>query len=166
NGADMSKWKGDWGFEPYVQRLVENGIPPYLIASERANLNQERAGGAKKVTGSFAGLSTVSLPVPTDETSFTRLESELKAYIGGQLLDGSTPTDKEIQDQARFIVYNSNDPWNQTCADNVVWLSVLKRDCGMEDLPGLENTNLEDLEMQPPFAGRMQHPPLETNAFV
>ncbi|RAO67863.1 uncharacterized protein BHQ10_003875 [Talaromyces amestolkiae] len=166
NGADMSKWKGDWGFEPYVQRLVENGIPPYLIASERANLNQERVRGAKKVTGSLAGSSSVSLPVPTDETSFTRLESELKAYIGGQLLDGSTPTDKEIQDQARFIVYNSNDPWNQTCADNVVWLSVLKRDCGMEDLPGLENTNLEDLEMQPPFAGRMQHTPLETNALV
>jgi hypothetical protein len=166
NGADISQWKGDWGFEPYVQRLVENGIPPYLIASERANVNQDRAGVAKKATTSFAGSSSVTLLVPADETSFTRLESELKAYIGGQLLDGSTPTDKEIQDQARLIVYGSNDPWNQTCADNVVWLSVLKRDCGMEDLPGLENTNLEDLEMQPPFAGRMQHPPLETNSFV
>ncbi|KUL90236.1 hypothetical protein ZTR_02096 [Talaromyces verruculosus] len=166
NGADMSKWKGDWGFEPYVQRLVENSIPPYLIASERANLNQERAGGPKKATSAFAGSPSAPLLVPADETSFTRLESELKAYIGGQLLDGNTPTDKEIQDQARLIVYGSNDPWNQTCADNVVWLSVLKRDCGMEDLPGLENTNLEDLEMQPPFAGRMQHPPLETNTFV
>ncbi|EEA26382.1 hypothetical protein TMatcc_005352 [Talaromyces marneffei ATCC 18224] len=169
NGADMSKWKGDWGFEPYVQRLVENGIPPYLIASERANLNQDRvpgSGSQKKVIDSFTGSSSVVLLVPTDETSFTRLESELKAYIGGQLLDGSTPTDKEIQDQARMIVYGSNDLWNQTCADNIVWLSVLKRDCGMEDLPGLENTNLEDLEMQPPFAGRMQHPPLETNTFA
>lgn len=166
NGADMSKWKGDWGFEPYVQRLVENGIPPSLIASERANLAQERAGKAKSFASSFAGSLAASLLVPADETSFIRLESELKAYIGGQLLDGSTPTDKEIQDQARLIVYGSNDPWNHTCADNVVWLSVLKRDCGMEDLPGLENTNLKDLEMQPPFAGRMQHPPLETNTFV
>ncbi|EED22260.1 homeobox and C2H2 transcription factor, putative [Talaromyces stipitatus ATCC 10500] len=169
NGADMSQWKGDWGFEPYVQRLVENATPPYLIASERAGLGQDKTPGIShtvKTTRSFVGSSSVSLPVPTDETSFTRLENELKAFIGGQFLDGNTPTDKQIQDQARMIVYGSNDPWNQTCADNVVWLSVLKRDCGMEDLPGLENIKLEDLGMQPPFAGRMQHPPLETNSLV
>lgn len=28
NGKSMAEWKGDWGFEPIVLRLVENGMPP------------------------------------------------------------------------------------------------------------------------------------------
>lgn len=27
-GSDMAEWKGGWGFEPEIQELVENGIPP------------------------------------------------------------------------------------------------------------------------------------------
>jgi Homeobox KN domain len=169
NGADMSQWKGDWGFEPYVQRLVENSIPPYLIANERSTLNKDRAPTAKHprtVTNVSAGSSSVSLSVPVDETCFMRLERELKALIGRQLLDGIVPSDKTVQDHARIIVYGSNDPSKRTCADNAVWLSVLKRDCGIEALPGLENITLQDLGMQPPFVGQMQQAPLETNNFV
>lgn len=169
NGADMSQWKGDWGFEPYVQRLVENATPPYLIANERSTFNQDRTSAPKrstKIVNASAGSSSTPLPVPTDETSFVRLENELKAFIGSQMLAGVIPSDKVIQDQGRAIIYGSHDPWNLTCADNTVWLSVLKRDCGIEDLAGLENIELQDLGMQPPFAGKMQHPPLETNNLI
>ncbi|OKL56099.1 hypothetical protein UA08_08659 [Talaromyces atroroseus] len=169
NGADMSQWKGDWGFEPYVQRLVENSIPPYLIANERSTLNRNKAPAPqhpKTVANISAGSSSVSPSAPADETSFVRLECELKAFIGRQLHDGVVPSDTAIQDHGRIIIYGSNDRSKRTCADNAVWLSVLKRDSGIEDLPGLENITLQDLGMKPPFVGQMQQPPLETNNFL
>jgi hypothetical protein len=39
----------------------------------------------------------------------------------------------------------------------------LKRDCGLEEVPDSEHLELNDLGMQPPFAGAIQRPPLETN---
>jgi hypothetical protein len=27
-GKSMADWKGDWGFEPQVLDIVENGMPP------------------------------------------------------------------------------------------------------------------------------------------
>jgi hypothetical protein len=53
------------------------------------------------------------------------------------------PTDAEIQNQARWIVYDDDDPWNQTAADNAEWLIRFKRDAGLaprEDGPGLPST--------------------------
>ncbi|KAJ3528431.1 hypothetical protein NM208_g10202 [Fusarium decemcellulare] len=41
------------------------------------------------------------------------------------------PTDEEIQHHARWIVYNDGDPWNQTVADNPVWLQQFKIDVGV-----------------------------------
>ncbi|XPT00704.1 hypothetical protein M3J09_009854 [Ascochyta lentis] len=41
------------------------------------------------------------------------------------------PTDEELQHQARCIVYDDDDPWNQTAADNSQWLQEFKRDVGI-----------------------------------
>ncbi|UPX17049.1 uncharacterized protein EKO05_0007426 [Ascochyta rabiei] len=41
------------------------------------------------------------------------------------------PTDEELQHQARYIVYDDDDPWNQTAADNSQWLREFKRDVGI-----------------------------------
>ncbi|WJG35630.1 uncharacterized protein FOBCDRAFT_241473 [Fusarium oxysporum Fo47] len=38
------------------------------------------------------------------------------------------PTDEELQYQARWIMYDSHDVWNQTPADNMDWLSEFKKD--------------------------------------
>ncbi|KAI8713973.1 hypothetical protein NCS52_01116400 [Fusarium sp. LHS14.1] len=40
------------------------------------------------------------------------------------------PTDEELQFQARWIMYDSDDMWNQTPADNPNWLSGFKKECG------------------------------------
>ncbi|KAF5000265.1 hypothetical protein FGRMN_1897 [Fusarium graminum] len=40
------------------------------------------------------------------------------------------PTDEELQYQARWIMYDCHDVWNQTPADNPDWLSEFKRDTG------------------------------------
>ncbi|KMP07521.1 hypothetical protein CIRG_07202 [Coccidioides immitis RMSCC 2394] len=156
-GAEMRQWKGDWGFESCIQRCVENSMPPYLIGEERNTLNPWVAqvpslSAAKKPNASTAGTSAAQIPVPTDASCFKRLEVELSAYIGRLAAQGTVPTDAMIQAEARNTIYGSDDPWNQTCADNPTWLALLKRDTGIYDLPGTQNIQLDDLGMQPPFA--------------
>ncbi|KAF5989874.1 monocarboxylate transporter [Fusarium bulbicola] len=34
-GKTMADWHGDWGFDPEIAEIVENGMPPYLIEIER-----------------------------------------------------------------------------------------------------------------------------------
>ncbi|KAK2810042.1 hypothetical protein FQN50_003236 [Emmonsiellopsis sp. PD_5] len=152
SGADMSQWKGDWGFDPFVQRLVENAMPPYLIGQEHKLLDPYVAQGPANITNGDSSAASPNIPVPRDANCFQRLTVELSAYIGRHVGSGTIPTDSEIQDEARRIIYGSDDPWNQTCADNPVWLSVLKRDNGLCDLPEVEDIRLDDLGMQPPYA--------------
>ncbi|KGY15536.1 hypothetical protein PABG_11528 [Paracoccidioides brasiliensis Pb03] len=160
-GTDMSQWKGDWGFEPFVQRLVENSIPPFLIAQERNTLNPWVAKPAatkcshvaERIASYPASISDSSnIPIPEDANCFRRLQIQLAAYISREVARGIIPTDSELQNEARKVVYGCDDPWNQTCADNPIWLSILKRDSGLCDSPEVENIHLDDLGMQPPFA--------------
>ncbi|KAJ2979288.1 hypothetical protein NQ176_g3346 [Zarea fungicola] len=41
------------------------------------------------------------------------------------------PSDHEIQHHARCLLYNDDDPWNQTVADNMEWLRRFKSDVGI-----------------------------------
>ncbi|KAL7916845.1 hypothetical protein GGI35DRAFT_50015 [Trichoderma velutinum] len=41
------------------------------------------------------------------------------------------PSDAEIQHHARFLVYDDDDPWNQTVADNLEWLHRFKVGVGI-----------------------------------
>lgn len=43
------------------------------------------------------------------------------------------PTDEELQHQARWIMFEDGDPWNQTSADNKEWLRRFKLDVGILD---------------------------------
>ncbi|EEP82293.1 conserved hypothetical protein [Uncinocarpus reesii 1704] len=155
-GTEMSQWKGDWGFDPCIQRCVEGAMPPYLIAEERNSMNpwiaQRPSPAAKEAGDHNAGRSSANIPVPNDASCFRRLEIEVSAFIGRMAAQGIVPTDGMIQAEARRIIYGTDDPWNQTCADNPTWLAILKRDAGIYDLPGSQSIQLGDLGMQPPFA--------------
>ncbi|KAF5862371.1 hypothetical protein ETB97_011728 [Aspergillus alliaceus] len=157
SGADMTQWQGDWGFDPDVERLVENAMPPYLIGQEKLTLDPYKPSRA-------AGQSP-SLAVPGDANCYERLQRELMVYIHNRMAAGITPTDQMLQDEARRIIYDNDDPWNQTCADNPVWLGVLKRVAGLENVPGSEDVQFANLGMQPPYAaqGGLRRPPVETN---
>lgn len=154
NGADMVQWQGDWGFEPVVQSLVENAMPPYLIGHERNTLDPFKL--------SEYNNRAPSLTIPEDANCFDRLKAELGAFIQENISTGVRPTDKMIQDQGRQVVYGSDDPWNQTCADNPFWLNILKRDNGLEPAPGFEHVQFSNLEMQKPFASHegLRRPPM------
>ncbi|KAK2591620.1 hypothetical protein QQS21_010689 [Conoideocrella luteorostrata] len=58
--------------------------------------------------------------------SYSRLECELADYLLQQRAKGTEPTDEDLQRQARIIIYEFDDGWNQTAADNVQWLQAFK----------------------------------------
>jgi len=139
NGSDMSQWANGWGFEPYVERLVENAIPPYLIGHEKNSMEPYVARAQKAPSCSTdAGLTTGTSAdsaepdqLTKDSNCWGRLEQELVKFVLRCKSAGTIPTDKEIQDQARMIIYEDNDPWNWTAADNQEWLDTFKYQNGI-----------------------------------
>ncbi|KAJ5259373.1 hypothetical protein N7478_012354 [Penicillium angulare] len=159
NGAGMSQWQGDWGFEPYILERVENAIPPYMIDYEWKSPNPWTT------VQSQGDETTPRLSVPDDANCYDRLSYELTKYIHDQIAQGIVPTDEMIQAQGRRVIYDSDDPWNQTCADNAVWLGILKRDTGLDTAVNNDIIQYSDLGLQPPFAihGGLRNPPQEAN---
>ena len=79
-----------------------------------------------------------------DSNCYGRLVRELNRFVSSCMSPNNPnqhhPTDGELQNQARWIIYDDDDPWNQTAADNEEWLLRFKRDCGLlpaESGPGL-----------------------------
>lgn len=141
NGANMAQWQGDWGFEPWIQERVENAIPPFMIGFEWRSPNPWTTDG-----------NPPALPVPMDANCYHRLSRELTTYIHNQTAQGIVPTDEMLQSEARRVIYCTDDPWNQTCADNPIWLGILKRETGLEAPAHDENIQFSDLGLQPPYA--------------
>lgn len=59
--------------------------------------------------------------------NYSRLESELVAFLKQQRSRGREPTDEELQRQARITIYEFDDGWNQTVADNHEWLAAFRQ---------------------------------------
>ncbi|KAI1496482.1 hypothetical protein F5X99DRAFT_414053 [Biscogniauxia marginata] len=79
-----------------------------------------------------------------DANCYRRLARGLSRFVAATTSPNNpnchVPTDEELQHQARWIVYDDDDPWNQTAADNAEWLQRLKVDVGIlppESGPGL-----------------------------
>ncbi|KID98463.1 C2H2 type zinc finger containing protein, partial [Metarhizium majus ARSEF 297] len=75
-----------------------------------------------------------------DANCYRRLAKELRRWVKSTMSPNNpnrhTPTDDELQYQARWILYDDDDPWNQTAADNAEWLQRFKRDVGIAKDPG------------------------------
>jgi hypothetical protein len=80
-----------------------------------------------------------------DANCYGRLVRELTRFVTSCLSPNNpnqhVPSDAELQNQARWVIYDDDDPWNQTAADNAEWLVRFKRDVGLadptDDGPGL-----------------------------
>ncbi|RAH86994.1 hypothetical protein BO86DRAFT_384979 [Aspergillus japonicus CBS 114.51] len=136
-GVEMREWHGDWGFAPEVLRLVENAMPPYLIGQEQLAPNPFSASAITVLKPSGETDQPTQLPEQENLNFWPVIQRALTEYIKRQLETGVVPTDKMLQDHARMIVYGCDDGWNQTCADNPVWLSHLKRDAGLDAFQSL-----------------------------
>ncbi|EHY53478.1 hypothetical protein HRR83_003683 [Exophiala dermatitidis] len=159
NGADMSMWSNGWGFEPYVERLVENALPPYLIGHERMTMEPYVARAqatpssntdAGLTNGTSAADGSEPEQIVKDSNCWGRLEQELTKYVSQQRAAGKIPTDSELQDRARIIIFEDNDPWNWTVADNKQWLDTFKYQRGLTDAP--EATSVPSLAEVPVMA--------------
>ncbi|EDU45194.1 homeobox and c2h2 transcription factor [Pyrenophora tritici-repentis] len=49
-------------------------------------------------------------------------------------------TDEMLQNESRRILYDDNDPWNQTSADNPEWLNLFKKAHGIDTQPSSQDT--------------------------
>ncbi|KAH8725794.1 hypothetical protein GQ44DRAFT_615131 [Phaeosphaeriaceae sp. PMI808] len=79
------------------------------------------------------GQPNILLP---DDTNFFRIfEVDIRRWVAATMSPKNpnchVPSDEEIQHQARWIMYNGDDPWNQTPADYAEWLWRFKRDVGI-----------------------------------
>lgn len=83
-------------------------------------------------------------------TCWEVLTVRLGMFAKSQADQGIVVTDEMLQRQARLIVYDSDDSWNQTAADNPEWLELFKQACGLGWIPStIGGTGLEvpeDLE--------------------
>ncbi|KAF4456889.1 hypothetical protein F53441_1100 [Fusarium austroafricanum] len=69
-----------------------------------------------------------------DGNMYRGLTRDLTRYVARTISPlnptSHVPTDEELQYQARWIMYDSHDVWNQTPADNADWLAEFKRESG------------------------------------
>jgi hypothetical protein len=132
-------------------------LPSPACASDRMNTPLSTQPSPKSdqrpvLTSSMNQPSTNTNPtVPlryflNDANCYGRLVRELCRFVVACLSPNNPtshiPTDAELQNQARWIIYDDDDPWNQTAADNAEWLVRFKRDVGLlpsNSGPGLPN---------------------------
>jgi len=98
-----------------------------------------------------------------DANCYGRLVRELNRFVTSCMSPNNplqhVPSDAEIQNQARWVIYDDDDPWNQTAADNAEWLIRFKRDVGLlpaDEGPGLP---LDVTSWQIPSGGTGFSPP-------
>ncbi|KAI0387968.1 hypothetical protein F5Y04DRAFT_241407 [Hypomontagnella monticulosa] len=84
-----------------------------------------------------------------DTNCYRRLAQGLSRFVAATMSPNNpnrhVPTDDEIRYQARWLIYDDDDPWNQTAADNFEWLQRFKRDVGIlpsSTGPGLRSSHL------------------------
>jgi hypothetical protein len=70
-------------------------------------------------------------------------------------------TDRMLQSEARRILYDSDDPWEQTAADNPEWLNLFKKAHGIDTSApakdfGTHHEILEDLGLRPTARPKLQ----------
>ncbi|KAM0249999.1 hypothetical protein ACHAQJ_008804 [Trichoderma viride] len=112
-----------------------------------------------------------------DANCYRRLAQELRRWVVSTMSPNNpnrhVPTDEELQYQARWILYDDDDPWNHTAADNAEWLQRFKRDTGIvsDSGPGLPPGYAWALEQggtgfAPPYAFLGDHEPVNNDVEV
>ncbi|KAK2767222.1 hypothetical protein CKAH01_15340 [Colletotrichum kahawae] len=158
----MKDWEGEHGFTPAVAEQVVHALPPYLIGSESMSVvpfsatkpgTKDHFSQISSRTHGFKDTAVESskdlkesdpLPSPSVLTSraatskaFTEiLERHLKHFADEYMAQGINPTDDMLRQESRRVIYDSDDEWNQTVADNSEWLTQFRNRHGLDDNEG------------------------------
>lgn len=153
SGARMIDWKGCRGLDPSVAHQVTNAMPPYLIGIESvspnpfsatntatmqhtfmvANNHEDASYTAAQQTASGGQLRSDACSSRT--TCWEILTVRLGRYANEMIAQGTVLSDEMLQTQARRILYDSDDNWNQTAADHPEWLDLFKKAHGLDLIP-------------------------------
>lgn len=93
------------------------------LAPFRQRESLPRSEDVKNVTIRSKDLTSIDSTIH----SYSRLECELGDYLTQQRMIGKEPSDEDLQRQSRIIIYEFDDGWNQTAADNIDWLAAFRR---------------------------------------
>ncbi|KAG9562208.1 hypothetical protein KCU71_g7674, partial [Aureobasidium melanogenum] len=147
DGAKMSDWKGCRGLDPPIAALVSSAMPPYLIGIETNSVNPFTATQPMKCMTVQTHLDAGGPPT----TCWEILTVRLGKFAKEQTDKGVILTDEMLQTQARHILYDSDDAWDNTAADNPEWLDLFKRAHALDYIPtevsGIGKNIPEDLEI-------------------
>ncbi|KAK4103743.1 hypothetical protein N658DRAFT_421095 [Parathielavia hyrcaniae] len=126
---------------------------PWRDSASASNMSPASGVTSSSGSGSGSGIACAAALLGgggyylNDSNCYQRLARELKKWVASTMSPNNpnchVPSDEELQHQARWIVYEDDDPWNQTAADNLEWLRRFKRDAGLltdPSLPGLPTT--------------------------
>lgn len=140
-GATMRDWFGEHDFPPSIAAQVTHALSPYLIGVESTSLVPFSATDSRTRDHFFqissnAGIAETQ-PLQSLPESFTSqseissfaqiLTMHLSRYAQDQMKQGIVPTDDMFQRVARRLLYDCEDNWNQTVADNGQWLSAFRQ---------------------------------------
>lgn len=151
-GSRMSEWKGCRGLDPAVAAQVTNAMPPYLIGIESVSpnpfsatnrstwralpgsrLDVDAGNKAFGTLGEDSGKHSEIMDAHCDRYGSTKatcweiLTIRLGNYAKEMAEQGMQMTDEMLQKQARMVLYDNDDTWNQTAADNPEWLDLFKK---------------------------------------
>ncbi|KAK6002196.1 hypothetical protein QM012_001834 [Aureobasidium pullulans] len=154
-GKKMLDWRGTHGFEPHVAQQVTNSMPPFLIGSEsktpvpfsatkpghsellaqissRAALNDTANNGNNVVADPSP--SPDNRPIDNNQqfkTAWEILTFHLGRFAQEKIKAGIIPTDEMFQQESRRLWFDSDDPWNQTFADDTQWMEIFRQEHGL-----------------------------------
>jgi hypothetical protein len=142
----MKDWQGDHGFPPSITAQLRNAFPPYLIGAEsksmipfsstNAHVRDHYAQMSARVDASKGDLNTSqdSVAAGAPDATMSQLDNflgnftrHLGQFAREQIQKGIIPTDEMFQQEARRVVFDCGDEWDQTIADNPQWLSSFKQ---------------------------------------
>lgn len=146
-GCTMANWIGDHEFPPEIAAQVTHSVPPYLLDFEsRTFVPFSATNGAvndhlSQMLSRASFLDAAGEPQAIPESlepglqpvqegnlvSYTEvLTRHLSHYAQQMMRGGVIPTDEMFQLEARQLLFDSEDQWNQTMADNLEWLTKFR----------------------------------------
>jgi hypothetical protein len=144
----MNDWRGDHDFSPEIAEQVTNALPPYYIGFDSHCLvpfsvtNIHAIDQIDQITSRLDWNNFTDNTIPNDithasasdqqfDTSLSSLLEPLALHLSRftrqKLEQGIIPTDEMLQQESRRLVYECEDPWNQTIFDNPEWLAAFRR---------------------------------------
>ncbi|KAH6894733.1 hypothetical protein B0T10DRAFT_527436 [Thelonectria olida] len=133
------------GFEDEEWKQVAISNESWLMSFKRSNSTSQRPQNPSAISNNLEMVPTMvkTGPFNPHNTNFHRwMAVELARWVVATMSPNNPkqhiPTDEELQHQARWILYDDDDPWNSTPADTTEWLRQFKMDIGILKEPNVE----------------------------